>query len=106
MCGKGGEKVKITNANLNGQVIEKIGGKAGLCGKYELRARHDRSERLWATHKTMNACSETAIPSYKRYSYNHAFTRARELRSIRAVSIYQNKVLEEKENRFIFEITG
>lgn len=54
----------------------------------------------------MNACSETAIPSYKRHSYNHVFTRVRGLRSIRAVSIYQNKVQEEKENRLIFETTG
>lgn len=54
----------------------------------------------------MNACSETAIPSYKRHSNNHVFTRVRGLRSIRAVSIYQNEVQEEKENRLIFETTG
>lgn len=75
-------------------------------GEYELRAGHDRSESPWAIHKTMNTCSETAIPSYKRHSYNHVFIRVRGLRSIRAVSIYQNKVLEEREKRLIFETTG
>lgn len=54
----------------------------------------------------MNACSETAILSYKRHSYNHVFTRVRGLRSIRAVRGHKNKVLEEKENRLVFETTG